>query len=369
MKKINSTHRYYADSLETVIRCVGDIERQCAEETQTVFQGALWFRGQEYTHYNLEPNIFRKAQYVYNASKTYSNNHLREDYRYQHFMARNFDKTDYRQPHSVFEWQEVMQHFFSKTRLMDWSESLFSALEFALEAFMIPYKDAEISEKRRKLQPALWILRPALLNEKIYEEILSDANEKMLNRILAGMSLSEIERIRRELQNNKELYFFLKDEKEQNFNGIVSLTALEDLKHSYGGREIEALKRMEFNPFFYILLRIYADGIPVEAGTVPPLSIVHPYHSDRIKAQKGVFTVFPYYIPSKTEEEIQKRNLGFSPIAMEYMEKCQDCLYEIQLLNPGRIAEQLRRIGYKDSDLYPDTQRAAQDMENTDFTV
>lgn len=128
-------HRFYADSLEQVMSCVDMISGQYADKEGT---GPLWFRGHEYTHYNLQPNIFRGAKYMFNAQETYSNNHLREEYRYQHFMARNFDKTDYREPRSVFEWQEIMQHFFSKTRLMDWSESLFSSLEFALEAFFIP---------------------------------------------------------------------------------------------------------------------------------------------------------------------------------------------------------------------------------------
>lgn len=367
MKK-NNTHKYYASSLEDVIKYISDIEKSCVK-SDNLSSGAMWFRGHEYTHYNLEPNIFRKANYIYNNQKTYSNNHLREDYRYQHFMARNFDKTDYREPHSVFEWQEVMQHFFSKTRLMDWSENLFSALEFALEAFLIPYKNLEIAEKRHKLQPTLWILRPSILNEKVYDTLLSEECNLIIDRTLADFEESAVLNIKKELINNKEIYFWLKDAREQNFNGIVSLTALEDLKRSYSGREKKALERMEINPFFYMLLRIYADGIPVETGTVPPLAIIHPYHSERIKAQKGVFTVFPYYIPNENEKKIQAMELDFNPIAMEYMEKCQDCLYEIQLLNPSRIAAQMRRIGYKDSDLYPDTQRAAQDIENMDFSI
>lgn len=126
-------HKFYADSLEQVMNYINEIRDNYKDKgiSQT-----LWFRGQEYAHYNLVPNIFRDAQYKYNSLQTYSNNHLREDYRFQHFMARNYDKTDYREPHSIFEWQEVMQHFFSKTRLMDWSEFLFSALEFALEAYL-----------------------------------------------------------------------------------------------------------------------------------------------------------------------------------------------------------------------------------------
>lgn len=144
---------------------------------------------------------------------------------------------------------------------------------------------------------------------------------------------------------------------------------MEELKRSYMGHELEAVKRFEFNPLFYLLLRIYTDGVPVEFNTVPPLAIIHPYHSQRIKAQKGVFTVFPYYIPEKQMEEIKAAKINFNPNAMEYMPKCQDCLYEIQLTNPGKIAEQMRTIGCKSSDLYPDTQRVAQDMENMDFSI
>ena len=184
-----------------------------------------------------------------------------------------------------------------------------------------------------------------------------------------GNSDKYAEKIGKELKSNREIYFSLKDPKEQNFNNIVSVTALEDLKRSYAGNEENALRRMELNPFFYLLLRVYADGVPVDYGTVPPLAIIHPYHSQRIKAQKGVFTVSPFYIPGKKEEQIKEMGVRFTPIAMEYMPACQECLYEIQLTNPGKIAEQMRTIGYRSSDLYPDTQRVAQDMENTDFTA
>lgn len=364
--KQNIIHKYYADSLEKVLHYVDEIGKfykKCGKS------GTLWFRGQEFTHYNLEPNIFRQASYRYNSQKTYSNNHLREDYRYQHFMARNFDKTDYREPHSVFEWQEIMQHFFAKTRLMDWSEGLFAALEFALEAYMIPYKNLDISDKRKKMQPTLWILQPNQLNEQVYETLISDESTRLMERVLSGVSCLERSKIINELNSNKEIYFSLSDNKEQNYNHIVSLTALEDLKRSYMGHEIEALQNLEFNPFFYILLRIYADGIPVDFNSVPPLAIIHPYHSQRIRAQKGVFTVFPYYILGENEEKIRDMKVGFDSTAMEYMPRCRECLYEIQLTNPGKIAEQMRRIGLKSSDLYPDTQRVAQDMENMDFSI
>ncbi len=358
--------RYYADSLEDVLTCVDRISDLYRE--QDILK-PLWFRGHEYTHYNLEPNIFRQAEYHFNSAHTYSSNHLREAYRYQHFMSRNFDKTDYRVPRSAFEWQEIMQHFFSKTRLMDWSESLFTALEFALEAFLIPYKNPDISEKRHKLQPTLWILQPNELNSQVYESLKGKEGVPILQKIFKHVESHAASRIQKELQENEGLYFSLANKREQNFNQIVSLTALEELNRSYQGREKEALRSRELNPFFYLLSRIYADGIPVDCGTVPPLAIIHPYHSERIKAQKGVFTVFPYYIPGEKEKRIEQLGLKFAFNAMEYMPKCQGCLYEIRLTNPGKIAEQMRKLGYKSSDLYPDMQRVAQDMENMDFSI
>lgn len=358
-------HRFYADSLEQVldyVDMIGDIGR-----TDNVFQ-TMWFRGHEYTHYNLEPNIFRKAEYHYNEPERYSNNRLRESYRFQHFMSRNFDKTDYREPRSVFEWQEIMQHFFSKTRLMDWSESLFIALEVALEAFLIPYRNQEIAQKRHKLQPAIWILCPGQLNREVYKALVQDGFS-VIKRVLWNMDKIDKESIGKELKDNEDIYFTLTAKEEQNFNNIVSLTALEDVRRNYLGWEEKALMGKEMNIFFYLLLRIYADGVPVDYGTVPPLAIIHPYHSQRIRNQKGVFTVFPHYIPRKQEKELEKLKLGFCPIAMEYMDFCRECLYEIQLIHPRKIAEQMRKLGFKSSDLYPDTQRVAQDMENMDYFI
>lgn len=105
----------------------------------------------------------------------YSNNHLREDYRFQSFMARNFDNINYKMPQYVIEWQEVMQHFFTKTRLMDWSESLTVAMEFALESFITPVKDRETSERCKVAEPVVWILRPDMLNEQVYKAFTVDS--------------------------------------------------------------------------------------------------------------------------------------------------------------------------------------------------
>ncbi len=59
-------HKYYVNSLEGVFSCVEKIEKVYQEKGQTK---SLWFRGQEFAHYNLIPNIFRKADYKYNSKK------------------------------------------------------------------------------------------------------------------------------------------------------------------------------------------------------------------------------------------------------------------------------------------------------------
>ena len=362
----------YADSLSEIYQCLYELCDIMDKGGRK--RPLLWFRGHAIASYNLDPNIFRKADYQYNGSMTYSNNHLREDYRFQSFMARNFDNIDYRMPQYVIEWQEIMQHFFTKTRLMDWSESLTVALEFALESFITPVKDREISERCQTAEPTIWILQPDMLNEQVYEsfsansELIYKAIQQEQSAFLQDMrDVHEFaEKIMKELQREKKngTYYDIKMESEQNLNRIIGLSALEIERNAYKGKEIEALKNFEVNPFFYLLLRYYSDGLPVDLGKLPPLAVIHPYHSQRIKLQKGVFTVFPYYIPDKKMDSIKAKTNTYPSFGMEYMEQCNRYLYKIQILNPERVAEELMMTGAKRGNLYPDMQSISLDMEN-----
>lgn len=362
----------YAESLAEIYQCLHEISGDM--DMQERKRPLLWFRGHAVASYNLDPNIFRKADYQYNKAKTYSNNHLREDYRFQNFMARNFDNIDSKMPQYVIEWQEVMQHFFTKTRLMDWSESLTIALEFALESFITPVKDREISERCKIAEPIIWILRPDMLNGQVYKsfsgnvELIFEAIRQ--ERIVFGRKEEELKRfaaeIMEELQREEEngTYYDIKTESEQNLNRIIGLSALEVERSAYKGKELEALKSFEINPFFYLLLRYYSDGIPVNLGKLPPLAVIHPYHSQRIKIQKGVFTVFPYYIPDEKMDRVRISTGEYPSFGMEYMEQCIPCLQKIQIVNPERVAEELMMTGAKRGNLYPDMQNVSLDMEN-----
>lgn len=365
----------YAESLGEIYQHVREICSDISGESEKGSKRPLlWFRGHASASYNLDPNIFRGADYQYNRQETYSNNHLREDYRFQSFMARNFDNIDRKMPQYVIEWQEVMQHFFTKTRLMDWSESLTVALAFALEAFINPVNDREILERRRIAEPVVWILQPDLLNEQVYNsfvertDIICKALRQERNVLIGGergvCRLASDILMELKSERKRGTYYDIKGVQEQNVNRIIGLSALEVARNAYKGREMEALKNFEINPFFYLLLRYYSDGVPVYLGELPPLATIHPYHSERIKMQKGVFTVFPYYIPDKKMEKIKERTGSYPSFGMEYMEQCIPCLQKIQIVDPEMTAHELVATGAKRANLYPDMQNISLDMEN-----
>ena len=358
----------YAESLSEIYHHIKSIETEIQQEEGDK-SPIMWFRGNARSFFSLEPSIFRGTKYQYNDGMTYSNNHLREEYRFQSFMSRNYDNVDYRMPQTVIEWQEVMQHFFTKTRLMDWSESLTVALEFALESFITPVKDLEIKEKCRVADPVIWILQPVKLNKTVYDSFVKQEEDRegLIRKALEAEGAESLAKdIWRELEKEAKsgIYYNMADEQDKNMNTMIGLSALEMIRKSYKGHMKEALRTFEMNPFFYLLLRYYSDGVPVEMGKLPPLAIIHPYHSQRIKIQKGVFTVFPYYIPDVQMRRIEKISGSYPFGGMEYIPQCMPCLHRIQIMNPQRVAKELMQTGARRGNLYPDMQSISQDMEN-----
>lgn len=115
-------------------------------------------------------------------------------------------------------------------------------------------------------------------------------------------------------------------------------------------------------PYYYLLSRIYSDGYLLQDRILPPLCVVNPYHSERIKAQKGVFSVFPFY-KERTGDEILRKN-KINPDAMEYNKMAGECLTQILIENPQKIALQLMQNGLNDSWLYPEMPVVSSEIEN-----
>lgn len=110
------------------------------------------------------------------------------------------------------------------------------------------------------------------------------------------------------------------------------------------------------NPLHYILDKIYGIGIGIEELKLPPLAIIHPYHSERIKAQQGVFTIFPNLI-------LKHENL--EDIAdMRKNDSTLKHLNRIIIQSPGKVSEELKTLGTHRSWLYPEEPIVSQEIES-----
>jgi len=102
-----------------------------------------WWRGQSVFEWNLIPSIHRG---------------LAANEQNLTFRFRNMAKARYKKcpPHNeISSWLFLMQHYGLPTRLLDWSESSFTALFFAVENSTHDSNDA-----------SLWALNPTQLNKR-----------------------------------------------------------------------------------------------------------------------------------------------------------------------------------------------------------
>lgn len=327
----------------------------------------LWFRGQGYNSFNLIPSLFREKFYKKLKDSDYTQMNLREDYRYQHIKARAFHNVA-SNPAYRSEWQEIYQHHFGRTRLMDWSESARTALSFALEAFIDTRNNKELEYRRHHMTPCVWILHPYRLNEKVYE-YMADRLMKLVGKNIYDSQI-KWELICNELRDNKAIYFDGMDG-DIDIKGIISLCAIEDYRKNLGERLSLAVKSYEFNPFYYLALRIYSDALPFEIydpqmEILPPIALLHPYHSSRIRAQRGAFTMFPNYVVSgKAEKMCRYRHKDIRN--MEEQPYISDCLKVIYIINPNQVAKELMLSGERRSELYPDIQTYADIIETQEY--
>lgn len=341
------------------------------------FGRPLWFRGQN-DDKSLVPSLYRTRDNQCNSEGSYSKISLAEGYRFQNFSARvtHLAPTPLK---SKMEWQELLQHHFGKTRFMDWSESVKTAISFALEAFIDTKDDKQKAYNRSTATPVVWVLNPYQLNEHIYDFFSStpqglDFIKKSLETLYSPDKIAPLAyRIKNELKTYKNVYFNFTDNGNVDItiNGLINMCMLDDYYRTHAYNMANLLEKYEFNPFFYLLVRYYADALPVNATVntdlLPPLASVQPYHSERIRAQRGTFTIFPNYYRSEEICEFAGTPLDIIPIDSQRM--IADCFCKIRLCDPVQISRELISAGERRPEIYPDIQIYADYIETQSFFV
>ncbi len=338
----------------------------------------LWFRGHPYAYYNLLPSIMRTddSRDRINNNKTYGTKKLREDYRIQNYKARVFHLIQSK-PYMKLEWQALYQHNLGKTRLMDWSESARTALSFALEAFINPRELKDLEYHRCNITPTIWVLNPRRLNENVYsffsDQSVNNQAIKSIEKALMSMELDgKAQDFLDELQN-KQCYFTIDEGGRSNIeiDGIMNLGVIDEFRENSGVALKKMLEQYEFNPFFYLCLRYYSDALPfwVEdiCNILPPLAILHQYQSERIRAQRGVFTIFPNYNLSPGVQRM--KNIGYDCRMLENQKNIENCLYKIRILNPNEVAKEILYSGERQTELYPENEYYVHTLEADKFFV
>ncbi|MCM1124215.1 MAG: FRG domain-containing protein [Butyrivibrio sp.] len=367
---------YYVYSLGEFYDAVNKIAlaEKGIEERKELFP-AFWYRGFAHNHYTLLPSLYRQKTFKYADSIVYNQVKQMEDSRYQHYKSRAFHIVN-SNPDLESEWMEIYQHYLGKTRMLDWTESARTALSFALEAYLNTKEDLHIERERETLTPVVAVINPHRLNEKAYQFIADSEGliEKAVSDLFPAVSERTllVKKMMENMADNKDI-FFSENSEDQEMQGIVSLCVLERMRDMAGVGLKERIWNFEFNPFYYLVLRYYTDALPISVKSekekiLPPLAILHPYHSDRIRKQRGVFTVFPNYeLDEPLVELLKKRKVDVRE--MERQSCINSLISKIRILNPRRVAKELLYSGERRTELYPDLDVYAEVMETSKFPV
>lgn len=321
----------------------------------------LWYRGHGSYKYQLLPNLYRGSVADFLENGQYNSIHLAEDMRIQQYYATNYSFIKGSGINTT-EWLGMAQHFGLKTRFLDWSTSALHALMFALEK----YADKKTADGQTDI-PCVWALKPQKMNQRVVHELIN-GSDKLIDKIgkdtQSKEELQSLINIVNMLKNEDDPYkYILKESKPE--NQWKKMDYMYDL--AYFDRLLEQVKsnpKLAFtgdvvNPIFYLLACVYIDGY--FAGTClgrTPLAIIHPLNSERIKEQRGVFTVFPF--PHKS---LCVEGGSMEYMRMEHNPDISGNLCKFILKKPKQILGELQCLGINRSWLYFEPDKITAEIE------
>lgn len=361
----------YYSAIDEIAKCENGVDQDRGEVP------LLWYRGLPHNHYNLLPTLYRNQAFSQQQGIIYNQVKRMEDLRYQHYKSRVFHVVN-TNPNLQSEWLEIYQHYLGKTRLLDWSESARTSLNFALEPYIDSRVDPRLEKERETLTPVVAVMNPHKLNDRVYDFFCN--HPQIIEKALTEFSYLDIKTRRsvfaREIsdtmQKNKEI-FFTQAELEREMQGIVSLCVLEGMRNMEEEQLLKKLMTYEFNPFYYLVLRYYTDALPIcirdqNQIFIPPLAILHPYHSERIRKQRGTFSIFPNYVFEDDMKGLLKcRNIDVRE--MERQVYINSLIHKIYIVNPREIAKELLYSGERRTELYPELDSYTSMLETSRFYV
>lgn len=320
----------------------------------------LWFRGQGNHQYHLLPNLYRENVVDF-GENDYNSIHLAEDMRIQQYYATNYSFIKGSGINTT-EWLGMGQHFGLKTRFLDWSTSALHALMFALES----YADKKTADVQTAI-PCVWALKPQKMNKRIVEELFNNSGDLEKRLMEATQSKEELKELIELIGKLKEIgdpykYILKENNPENHWNKMDYIYDL-----AYFDRLLERVRsnpKLAFsgdivNPIFYLLACVYIEGYSAgECLNCTPLAVVHPLNSERIREQRGVFTVFPF--PNK---KLYKGSDGLEYMRMEHNSYITGNLCKLVLKKPEHILAELRCLGVNRSWLYFEPDKITEEIE------
>lgn len=366
--------KFKAGSVGECIDLVHNLHMVYERDDAFVRNPVMWFRGQSYNNYYLEPSLYRGLcdkmcsdnecqKNCRLESLNYGRPQIAEEIRYQNYRAKNIGLSDKGNEYSWIEWLEHMQHHGMKTRLLDWSESLIHSLLFAIEPLLNPKADPQ---KTNKISPHIWILFPQMLNANVLNILhgksecdnpYADAWFERFGNISFNEQKIIKKHIFESLEDYKSMFMSNNDLAEDVMNVLFNIFIIgKRVSHlESAGILIEALKKQNYiHPLFPLINEFYMEGRTVDSLELPPLAFIQERHSKRIYSQRGVFTIFPFYRGSLFKDE---------PLRMESMDSCKGIIFKIELYNCEKIAYQLYEMGVTRDWLYPEDPIVSEGIE------